>query len=90
MGTRSAAADVALLLASGGVSTFFLYRFVRNRRPSSLACALLPFGWVAIACLDLGLFELQGWMKWTGVLVSAVTLHLLFRAEVLDPEGPKR
>lgn len=90
MGTRSAAADVALLLAYGGVSCFFVYRFVRNRRPSSLACALLPSGWVVIACLDLGFFVLHTWLKWAGVCVGLVALHFLFRAEVMDPADPKR
>lgn len=80
------AADVALLVVHGGVVVFFLYRFARHRRPSSLACALLPVGWMLIACWDLDVFTSgqYGLYHWLGVLLGVLMIHTLIRTEVMD------
>lgn len=86
----SRAGSIALLLVYGGVFFFFVYRFVRFRKPPSLTIAFVSTGWVVLACLRLGLIAGAnlGLLCWIGVAFGAALLTLVIRADQVDQREP--
>lgn len=78
-------ADYLLLLTYGAVVFFFVWRYWKRRRPSSIGVALLPLGWFYVALLDLGaLAAADGLIRLFGVGVGIYTLVTVVRAEGRD------
>lgn len=80
------AVDVALLVVSGVVCGFFVWRFVLHRRAVSIGVALLPLGWMAVAAEGLGVVGPEGGLvaRALGVLLMLWLLHMLARLELGD------
>lgn len=86
----SVAGSVAVLLIYGAVVWVFIVRYLRRRRPPSLAIAFVSTGWMVVALLRLSFVSLSAidGLCWAGAAFGAGLLVLVTRADRVDPTDP--
>jgi hypothetical protein len=75
-----------LLVIYGAVIGFFVFRFVRRRRPTSLWICAVSLGWALAACMSLGIVEQMAAniLCWAGLVVGVCTLWSGVAAELRE------
>lgn len=96
--TLAHAADVCTLVLFGAIASKFIGRFVarpkdgRQRKWTSLALVGMALGWPLMALFSLGLIRPteSGTYRWIGSVIFGAVLWTTWRAERVDPDGPRR